>query len=160
MNSRAEWPCPARWILASLLLLWGTLRAGDTAHAQTPASGQGRPPAQGPGRKQDAGAAAQADPNAKRRGAAPTPDQKAQAAGPAGAQQPRREPSEAYRQSLRKTLEQRRQRRARLARSQGLDEAPRPIGAIVPWPMPPALIIRHTPEVHRELGSLVDRLRR
>jgi hypothetical protein len=46
-----------------------------------------------------------------------------------------------------------------LALGQGLDGA-RPIGAIVPWPMPPALIIRHTPEVHGEVDSLVGRLRK
>ena len=39
-------------------------------------------------------------------------------------------------------------------------EDPRPVGAIVPWPMPPALIIRQTPQVHDEVGSLLDVLRR
>ena len=34
------------------------------------------------------------------------------------------------------------------------------VGAIVPWPMPPALIIRHTREVHGEVGSLLYGLRR
>jgi hypothetical protein len=158
MDSLADWRCPAKWILAGLLL-WGTFRTGDTAQAQTPGSGQGRPSAQGPGQKPNAGAAAQAAPNAKHRGAAPKPE-KAQAPEPAKTQQSRREFSEAYRDSLRKTLEQRRQRRARLARIQGLDDTSRPIGAIVPWPMPPALIIRHTADVHGEVDSLLDRLRR
>jgi hypothetical protein len=158
MDSLTDWRCPATWIFAGFLI-WATLRAGDTAQAQTPGSGQGRPPAQGPGQKPDAGTAAQADPNAKRRGAAPKPE-KAQAPEPAKTQQSRREFSEAYRDSLRKTLEQRRQRRARLTRIQGLDDTPRPIGAIVPWPMPPALIIRHTAEVHGEVDSLLGQLRR
>ena len=35
-----------------------------------------------------------------------------------------------------------------------------PVGAIVPWPMPPALIVRQTPQVHDEVGSLLDVLRR
>ena len=73
--------------------------------------------------------------------------------------EPRREPSEAYKESLRKTLEKRRQRRVQRAQTQGIDEA-QPIGAIVPWPMPPALIIRQTPEVHREVESLLGQLRR
>ena len=34
------------------------------------------------------------------------------------------------------------------------------VGAIVPWPMPPALIIRHTREVHGEVDSLLYGLRR
>jgi hypothetical protein len=36
----------------------------------------------------------------------------------------------------------------------------RPIGAIVPWTMPPALIIRHTPQVHDEIESLLGLLRK
>jgi len=35
-----------------------------------------------------------------------------------------------------------------------------PVGAIVPWPMPPALVIRHTPQVHNEIESFLDLLRR
>ena len=42
---------------------------------------------------------------------------------------------------------------------QALDDV-RPIGAIVPWPMPPALIIRQTPEVHGEVNSLLGQLRK
>jgi hypothetical protein len=56
-------------------------------------------------------------------------------------------------------VEKRRQRRARRAQAQGSDDM-RPVGAIVPWPMPPALIIRQTPQVHDEVGSLLDKLRR
>ncbi|MHB1558354.1 MAG: hypothetical protein ACYC61_12915 [Isosphaeraceae bacterium] len=77
----------------------------------------------------------------------------------------RREPSEAFQASIRKTVEQRRRRRARrtagaaAAGGRGTDD-PLPVGAIVPWPMPPALIIRQTPQVHDEVGSLLDGLRR
>jgi hypothetical protein len=145
MDSLASWSCPARWILAGLLL-WGTFQAGDAARAQTLASGGGGLPAPGQGPTRDVGAAAQAG------STSPVP------AAPR-AQQPRPEPSAAYRESLRKTLEKRRQRRARSAQ-QGLDEGPRSLGAIVPWPMPPALIIRHTRGVHGEVDSLLGRLRR
>jgi hypothetical protein len=70
---------------------------------------------------------------------------------------PRREFSAAYRESLRRTVEKRRELRAR--RQMGSADY-QPIGAIVPWPMPPALIIRHTREVHGEIGSFLDVLRR
>jgi hypothetical protein len=74
--------------------------------------------------------------------------------------QPRDEPSAAYRESLRRTVERRRQRRARRGQQQEPGAASGAIGAIVPWPMPAALIIRHTPDVHGEVGSFVDGLRR
>jgi hypothetical protein len=68
------------------------------------------------------------------------------------------EPSAAYQETMRRTVERRRQRRARLQQNgAGAAEA---VGAIVPWPMPPALIIRQTREVHGEVGSLVYGLRR
>jgi hypothetical protein len=62
-------------------------------------------------------------------------------------------PSPAFKAELRKTLEQRRQRRAR----QGGSPAP---NTIVPWPMPPTLIIRATPDIHDEVQSLFWILRR
>ena len=62
-----------------------------------------------------------------------------------------------FQEEIRKTVEQRRRRRARRAQSA---EATRPPGAIVPWPMPPALIIRQSPEVHNEIESLLGQLRR
>jgi hypothetical protein len=62
------------------------------------------------------------------------------------------EPSPAYKASLRRTLEKRRERRQ--ARP-----AP-PLGTIVPWPMPPALVIRQTPEVHDQIDDLLWLLRR
>ena len=74
-----------------------------------------------------------------------------------GAVQPRVVPSEAYRESIRQTVERRRQRRAN--RGPGTGD-PRPIGAIVPWLMPPALIIRHTPQVHDEIENLLELLRK
>ncbi len=60
--------------------------------------------------------------------------------------------SAAYRASLRRTAELRRQRQA--------SRAARPVGTIIPWPLPPALIIRQTPEVHDEIGGLLRMLRR
>jgi hypothetical protein len=68
-------------------------------------------------------------------------------------------PSPEFQEGIRKTVERRRQRRARRAQAMGTAEA-RPPGAIVPWPMPPALIIRQTPEVHGEIDSLLGQLRR
>ena len=64
-----------------------------------------------------------------------------------------RGPSPAYKAELRKTVEQRRQRRAR----QGSSPA---ANSIVPWLMPPTLIIRTTPDVHDEVQSLLWLLRR
>jgi hypothetical protein len=66
------------------------------------------------------------------------------------------EPSVAYRESIRRAVERRRQRRAR--RQQGVTS--QAVGAIVPWPMPPALIIRHTPHVHGDVDALLYGLRR
>ncbi len=73
------------------------------------------------------------------------------------ADQPRKEPSQAFRESIRRTVEKRRQRRAN--RGQGMGDSI-PIGAIVTWPMPPALIIRHMPQVHDEIESLLGVLRK
>jgi hypothetical protein len=36
----------------------------------------------------------------------------------------------------------------------------RPVGTVAPWPVPPVLIIRQTPEVHDELRGLLRVLRR
>jgi hypothetical protein len=57
-----------------------------------------------------------------------------------------------YRAGLRRTAELRRQRRA--------PHAARPVGTIVAWPLPPALIIRQTPEVHGEVRGLLRAPRR
>lgn len=57
-----------------------------------------------------------------------------------------------YQAGLKRTLELRRQRRrAGVARPA--------VGRIVPYPMPPSLIIRQTPEVHDEIGGLLRVLR-
>jgi hypothetical protein len=71
---------------------------------------------------------------------------------------PTGEPSAAYQESLRRTVERRRQRKAR--RQQNSSDQAGAVGAIVPWPMPPALIIRQTREVHGEVDSLLYGLRR
>jgi hypothetical protein len=68
------------------------------------------------------------------------------AAAPAG------EFSAEYRAGLRRTAELRRQWRA--------SRAARPVGAILAWPRPPALIIRQTPGVHDEVRDLLRALRR
>ena len=61
------------------------------------------------------------------------------------------DPSPEYREALRKTIQKREERRRRLGN--------RPVGLIVPYPMPPALIIRQTPEAHDEVGGLLRVLR-
>jgi hypothetical protein len=68
---------------------------------------------------------------------------------------PKNEPSEAYRESIRRTVERRRERRA----GRGSGDS-RPVGGIVPWPMPPVLVIRHTPQVHDEIDSFLRLLRK
>jgi hypothetical protein len=62
------------------------------------------------------------------------------------------EPSPEYRAGLKRTAALRKQRRR--------DATAQPVGVIVPYPFPPALIIRHTPEVHDEVRGLLDLLRR
>ena len=126
-------------LLARSLLLGMFIAITVDAEAQT--SGQGGSTTSQPG----AGAAPA---GADRRGANPAP---------AAAAQPRNAPSEAYRESIRRTVEKRRERRAN--RGQGMGDS-RPIGGIVPWPMPPALIIRHTPQVHDEIDSFLSLLRK
>ena len=127
-------------LLARSLLLGMFIAITVDAEAQT--SGHGGSTTSQPG----AGAAPA---GADRRGANPAPA--------AGAARPRNAPSEAYRESIRRTVEKRRERRAN--RGQGMGDS-RPIGGIVPWPMPPALIIRHTPQVHDEIDSFLGLLRK
>jgi hypothetical protein len=108
--------------------------------------------AQGQGRSMSSqGGAATAPAGADRRGA------NLAAGAVQGAGQPRIEPSQAYRESIRQTVEKRRQRRA--IRGQGPGDL-RPIGGIVPWPMPPELIIRHTSQVHDEIENILGLLRK
>jgi hypothetical protein len=64
-------------------------------------------------------------------------------------------PSEEYQESIRRTVERRRERRARRGQGTG-GSVP---GAIVPWPMPPVLIIRQTRETHDEIDSFLRILR-
>jgi hypothetical protein len=126
--------------LAGSLVLGLFLGATECADAQAPAQGGST--------------------DAQRGGArAPAQRQVANAARGAGrgAGQPRSEPSAAYRESIRRTVERRRQRRAN--RGERIGEA-RPVGGIVPWPLPPALVIRHTPEVHSEVESFLGLLRK
>jgi hypothetical protein len=59
--------------------------------------------------------------------------------------------SQEYKDSLKRTAELRKLRR-RSAASQ-------PVGEIIPYPMPPVLIIRATSETHDEIGALLDLLR-
>jgi hypothetical protein len=66
------------------------------------------------------------------------------------------EPSPEYQASLRRTLELRKQHRSARAAA----PRPAPVGVIVPYPMPPALIIRQTRERHDEIDALLDLLRR
>jgi len=61
------------------------------------------------------------------------------------------EPSAEYRAVLRRTLERRKGRRE--------IQTAAPVGQIVPYPMPPSLIIRHTREVHGEIENLLGLLR-
>jgi hypothetical protein len=71
--------------------------------------------------------------------------------------QARKQLSQAYWESIRRTIERQRHRRAR--RGQSLDDS-RPVGEIITWPMQPALIIRQTPQVHDEIESLLKLLRK
>jgi hypothetical protein len=142
------------WPLLAGLLACTMPGAGRPARAQSPPDARAAARAgdvAGPA-GEPAGAQAKAKVKAKVKEDAPDPAK-------ARAQAPRREPSEEYKESIRKTVEKRRQRRARRAQGQGPDD-PRPVGAIGLWPMPPALIIRQTPEVHDEIGSLLGQLRR
>jgi hypothetical protein len=66
------------------------------------------------------------------------------------------DPSPEYQASLRRTLELRKQRRS----ARAVAPRPAPVGVIVPYPMPPALIIRQTREKHDEIEALLDLLRR
>jgi hypothetical protein len=149
MNRPLYWLKPADIVLVGFLL-GGAFLATGVAHAQADAPRKTDPPAGAQRQKHAPGQAGKTErPDAKKQGDA---RQTADGAARQG------EPSAAYLESLRQTVERRRQRRAR--RQQGAADGSRAIGAIVPWPMPPALIIRHTREVHNEIGSLSEGLRR
>lgn len=139
---RAPSPEPGRaattWRFLAGLLAWGLLAGSGLAQTA-------------PGAAKGAAATTKAA-----QGAPAAAGREARAA--VNAQEPRARPSESFQESIRKTVEKRRQRRARRAGGQGLG-VPRPVGAIVPWPMPPALIVRQTPQVHEEVDSLLGGLR-
>jgi hypothetical protein len=151
-DHRMDRAASARWLVGWFLgitLLWRT----GPARAQSPQSDRNQ--------KVGQAAAGQAQAQANRRGASATTAEvpgppKAQA-GDAALAPARREFSEAYRESLRRTVEKNRQLRAR--RRSGSEATGLP-GAIVPWPMPPALIIRQTREVHGEISSFLDVIKR
>jgi hypothetical protein len=136
------------WFFAGLLL-WAT----DPVRAQSPPSDRNEKTGQSAGKDAQTHSTGR-DPSTTSGQAAGTAKAKSSATAPAAQ---RREFSEAYRESLRRTVEKRRELRAR--RRMGSD-ASEPPGAIVAWPMPPALIIRHTPDVHGEIGNFLDILRR
>ena len=133
--------------LLKRLIMFGMFFAatGDVL-AQAPPSGQDRSTT-----AQGGAAAAPAGPGRQGAGAA------AAAGAARGPAQPRNEPSQAYRESIRRTVERRRERRAN--RGQAVGDT-RPVGGVVPWPMPPALVIRHTPQVHDEIDSFLRLLRK
>ncbi len=60
-------------------------------------------------------------------------------------------PSPAYHAAWKRTLPMRRSRRQ--------DRTRRAIGTIRMYPMPPALIVRHTPEMQEEVRAVLDLLR-
>jgi hypothetical protein len=129
-------------LVAGSFLLAMSFAATGVVRAQT--SGQG---GSTNSRSQGAGPSGGVD----RRGANPAPGTAQKA------EQPRNEPSQAYRESIRRTVEKRRQRRVKRQQAMG-DSSP--IGGIGMWPMPPALIIRQTPQVHDEIETLLGVLRR
>ncbi len=143
MDRQASRPTGSSYLLVGSLLSGVLFAVTAGAQAQTSgASGSTNP---------QSGAATPA--GAGRRGSNPAKEPGRNAGQP----QPRNEPSQANRESIRRTVEKRRQRRA--SRGQGMDDS-RAIGAIVPWIMPPVLIIRHTPQVHDEIDSLLGLLRK
>jgi hypothetical protein len=137
---------PAKLVLGGLLVYAAICASGEAC-----AQGQ-KPPQDEP----KAGVSRQKDRSSK------TGKSVGRAAGGTGRAVPepggRGEPSAAYQESVRQTVERRRERRAR--RQQNAGNSDLAVGAIVPWPMPPALIIRHTREVHGEVDSLLYGLRR
>ena len=140
---------PAEWLLGGLLF-WGAICTTSQVRAQRESPAQKGNADQARGQKSGAFEAGKTD----RLGADAQRNAARRTAG--GAARPG-EPSAAYRESLRRTVERRRQRRAR---RQNAGDASQAAGAIVPWPLPPALIIRHTREVHGEVDSLLYGLRR
>jgi hypothetical protein len=136
--------------LTNGLLLLSIFCTGEAAVAQQAASGQSAAPTQSKAEDKTAGNKAKADAQRK---AAP---EQARKGVENKEKKAKAEPSEAYKESIRQTVERRRVRRMR---RQGQAEATAPVGGIVPWPMPPALIIRHTRDVHDDIGAFLYGLR-
>lgn len=139
-------PSHSSCLLACSFLLGMSWAATGDAQAQTSS------PA---GSTSSQNGAATAPERANRQGANAAPAPKAKPANKVA--RVRNEPSAAYRESIRRTVEKRRQRRANRGQAMG-DSGP--IGGIVSWPMPPTLIIRHTPQVHDEIESFLGLLRK
>src|ERR1017187_8740301 len=118
MNGPLRRLMPAEWVLGSLLLC-GAFCATGEAYAQTEASGKDGAPTEARGQKRAAGQAGKTE-----RHDANNPRGTGQA--PGGAARPG-EPSAAYRESLRQTVERRRRGRAR---RQGAADASQAMGAI------------------------------
>jgi hypothetical protein len=140
---------PVKWLLGGLLFC-GACCATSEVRAQPQTAGKGGQPTDSQVGQGKAPATQKTE--GRGAGAARGGGRAAGVAGRGG------EPSAAYQESLRQTVERRRQRRAR--RQQHAGDSSAAIGAIVPWPMSPALIIRHTRDVHDEVGSLLYGLRR
>jgi hypothetical protein len=135
----------APYVIAGSLLV-GLFFATD---AQPQTSDQGGSTTPQPG-----GAAAKGDDHGAKAAAGAA---QGQAKAPKGQAKAPKGPSEDYQESIRRTVERRRERRAR--RGQGISGSV-PAGAIVPWPMPAALIIRQTPQTHDEVESFLGLLRK
>ncbi len=150
MDRTIRTPRSAAWLFAGFLF-WG----GHSTHAQSPPSDLNQKAGQTAGKGAQAKTKGRSSPSTSGQA---TGKEKAKTSDAAPAPPPtRREFSEAYRESLRRTVEKRRELRAR---RQMVSEASQLPGAIFAWPMPPALIIRQTPDVHGEIGSFLDVLRR
>ena len=144
--SRWKW---IEWARVGLVFCASVFSMGEAcAQAQKPAQGDSKAAEASPKERSSGQGRASGRGAAAPRGA----DGAAQARGGGG------EPSAAYQESVRQTVERRRARRAR--RQQNAADSAGAVGAIVPWPMPPALIIRHTPEVHGDVSGLLYGLRR
>jgi hypothetical protein len=140
---------PKNWVLATLLFFAACCVTNNVlAQSQSPAARGKSALAEDRKSKAAEGGKADGKGDGAKDDAKPAADAAGRAAGP----------SADYQASIRKTVERRRGRRARRQQNAGDDSGA--VGAIVPWPMPPALIVRHTREVHGEVGSLLYGLRK
>jgi hypothetical protein len=162
----SPWPFLAGWL--ALTLPGAGAPAGAQTSSQTPGPDQASLSGQAEGSRPAAGTSKPAavgekpgggQSKAKTKAVAKAKEKKKDAPPAAKEKAPGRGPGEDFQEGIRKTVEKRRERRARRAQALGTDEV-QPPGAIAPWPMPPALIIRQTPQVHDEIGSLLGQLRR